>query len=61
MQLGHDLGIQYKTAFVLAHKIRESLMEQRGFKKLDGEIHIDGAYVNDHTHPMNKKVERIDR
>jgi len=30
LQLARDLGVQYKTAFVLAHKIRESLMEQRG-------------------------------
>lgn len=27
LQLGRDLGVQYKTAFVLAHKIRESLIE----------------------------------
>ena len=24
LQLSRDLGVQYKTAFVLAHKIRES-------------------------------------
>lgn len=48
LQLSRDLGVQYKTAFVLAHKIRESLMEQRELEKLDGEIHMDGAYVNGH-------------
>lgn len=61
LQLGCDLGVQYKTAFVLAHKIRESLMEQREFGQLDGEVHIDGAYVNGHIRPKNKKSERIDR
>jgi transposase-like protein len=61
LQLGRDLGVQYKTAFVLAHKIRESLMEQRELLKLDGEIHMDGAYVNGHIRPKNKKAERIDR
>lgn len=61
LQLGRDLGVQYKTAFVLAHKIRESLMEQREMEKLDGEVHMDGAYVNGHIRPKNKKSDRIDR
>ena len=55
LQLGRDLGVQYKTAFVLAHKIRESLMEQRDMAQLSGEVHIDGAYVNGHIRPKNKK------
>ena len=61
LQLGRDLGVQYKTAFVLAHKIRESLMEQRDDAPLSGEVHIDGAYVNGHIRPKNKKEDRIDR
>lgn len=61
LQLSRDLDVQYKTAFVLAHKIRESLMEQRDESALAGEIHLDGAYVNGHIRPKNKKSERIDR
>lgn len=61
LQLGRDLDVQYKTAFVLAHKIRESLMEQRDLSQLSGEIHMDGAYVNGHIRPKNKKGDRIDR
>lgn len=61
LQLARDLGVQYKTAFVLAHKIRESLMEQRDTSALSGEIHLDGAYVNGHIRPKNKKADRIDR
>ena len=61
LQLGRDLGVQYKTAFVLAHKIRESLMEKRDDAPLSGEIHMDGAYVNGHIRPKNKKEDRIDR
>lgn len=61
LQLSRDLDIQYKTAFVLAHKIRESLLEQRDASALSGEIHMDGAYVNGHIRPKNKKVDRIDR
>ncbi|MDI1278887.1 IS1595 family transposase [Methylobacter sp.] len=46
LQLSRDLGVQYKTAFVLAHKISESLMEQRDGEALAGEIHMDGAYMS---------------
>ena len=61
LQLSRDLGVQYKTAFVLAHKIRESLMEHRDAAPLGGEVHMDGAYVNGHIRPKNKKEDRIDR
>jgi len=61
LQLARDLDVQYKTAFVLAHKIRESLMEQRDESALVGEVHMDGAYVNGHIRPKNKKADRIDR
>jgi transposase-like protein len=61
LQLSRDLDVQYKTAFVLAHKIRESLMEQRVMDQLSGEVHMDGAYVNGYIRPKNKKADRIDR
>ena len=61
LQLSRDLNVQYKTAFVMAHKIRESLIEQRVITQLDGEVHIDGAYVNGHVRPKNKKSNRVDR
>lgn len=61
LQLARDLNCQYKTAFVLAHKIRESLMEHRDESALSGEIHMDGAYVNGHIRPKNKKADRVDR
>ncbi len=61
LQLSRDLDVQYKTAFVLAHKIRESLMEHRDESALKGEIHMDGAYVNGYIRPKNKKADRIDR
>ncbi|MGZ8257092.1 MAG: transposase [Gallionella sp.] len=61
LQLSRDLGVQYKTAFVLAHKIRESLMQHRDETALNGEVHMDGAYVNGYIRPKNKKADRIDR
>lgn len=61
LQLSRDLDVQYKTAFVLAHKIRESLMVQRDESALTGEVEMDGAYVNGHVRPNNKKEDRVDR
>ena len=61
LQLSRDLGVQYKTAFIMAHKLRESLMEHRDDAPLVGEVHIDGAYVNGYVRPQNKKADRIDR
>lgn len=60
-QLLRDLNVQYKTAFTLAHKIRESLIVQRELFPLSGEVHIDGTYVHSALRPKNKKSERVDR
>ena len=61
LQMGRDLGVQYKTAFVLMHKLRESLMVQREQAPLSGEVDMDGAYVGGHVRPKNKKEDRVDR
>jgi hypothetical protein len=62
LQLSRDLDCQYKTAFVLSHKLREALgaVVQSG-PKLTGEVHVDGMYTGGHRKPENKKAERIDR
>ena len=44
--LGRLLGVAYQTAFVLLHKLRESIMERADKNKLDGLVHIDGAHVS---------------
>ncbi len=61
LQLSRYLDVQYKTAFVLSHKIRESLVMQRNNEPLSGEVHIDGTYVNGYVRPHNKKENRVDR
>ena len=61
LQMGRDLGVQYKTAFVLMHKLRESLMVQREASPLSGEVDMDGAYVGGHVRPKNKQEDRVDR
>jgi transposase-like protein len=61
LQLSRDLDVQYKTAWVLSHKIRESLMDFNGNDKFDGVVEMDGVYVNHYIRPENKKEDRIDR
>jgi transposase-like protein len=60
-QLSRDLDCQYKTAFVLAHKLREALNAEIAGQVLDGEVEIDGSYYGGHIRPANLKEDRIDR
>jgi hypothetical protein len=60
LQLSRDLDVQYKTAFVLMHKIRESLIDAENTEKLGGVVEIDGAYVNSYVRPENEKRDRKD-
>jgi ribosomal protein L37AE/L43A len=62
LQLSRDLDCQYRTAFVMAHKLREALgaIVQSG-PELSGEVHVDGMYTGGHRKPENRKAERVDR
>jgi len=61
LQLSRDLGINPKTAFVLAHKIREALAAETAGATLSGEIEVDGCYVGGAIRPANLKENRVDR
>jgi len=61
LQLSRDLDVQYKTAFVLAHKIREALAAEIKGWKMSGVVEIDGAYFGGHIRPANHKENRRDR
>ena len=61
LQMGRDLGVSHKTAYVLLHKIRESLLVNRDESALTGHVHVDGAYVGGKVRPENKKEDRVDR
>lgn len=61
LQLSRDLDCQHKTAFVLAHKIREAIAVEIQGETPDGEVEIDGAYFGGHVRPANRKEDRIDR
>jgi transposase-like protein len=61
LQLARDLDCQHKTAFVLAHKIREALAAETKGASLFGEVEIDGAYFGGHIRPANLAEARVDR
>ncbi len=60
LELSRDLNVQYKTAFVLSHKIREAILNHKE-TGLQGEIEIDGSYLGGYIKPENEKKDRIDR
>ena len=61
LQLSRDLDVQYRTAFVLAHKIRESMAAETANAVLSGTVEIDGCYLGGHIKPANYKEDRKDR
>ena len=61
LQLSRDLDCQYKTAFVLAHKLREAMGAENGRRMVGGHVEIDGAYFGGYVKPENRKEDRKDR
>jgi transposase-like protein len=64
LALSRDLGVQYKTAFVLAHKIREAMAMARKGQRIGGAgriAEVDGAWFGGHVRPENRKADRKDR
>lgn len=64
LALSRDLAVDYKTAFVLAHKMREAMaLESRGVR-VGGEgrtVETDGAYFGGYVKPANLREHRVDR
>lgn len=56
LQMSRNLNTQYKTAWVLCHKLRESLTDCSG--KFEGEVEIDACYVNTKVRPENNAKDR---
>ena len=64
LALARDLDVQYKTAFVLAHKLREAMAASIKGLRIGGEervVEIDGAYFGGHVRPENRAADRVDR
>ncbi len=64
LALSRDLGIQYKSAFVLAHKLREAMASDMKGQVVGGVgkvAEIDGAYFGGYVKPKNIRTVRKDR
>lgn len=61
LQLSRDLDCQYKTAFVLTHKLREAMAQEQNGRQLNGIVEIDGGYFGGYVKPANEKADRKDR
>jgi ISXO2-like transposase domain len=62
--MSRDLGVSYKCAFVLCHKLREAMAEEMKGRTLGGEgkvAEIDGGYFGGYVKPANNKENRVDR
>jgi len=64
LAFSRELDVQYKTAFVLAHKLREAMASSMKGLRIGGEgrvAEVDGAYFGGHVRPANRAADRIDR
>jgi transposase-like protein len=64
LALSRDLGTQYKTAFVLAHKIREAMASEVRRSTVGGQgkrAEVDGGYFGGYVKPANRRENRRDR
>lgn len=59
--MSRDLSVDYKTAFVLLHKVRESIELARSKGALSGDVAVDGAYFGGYVKPANERKDRKDR
>ena len=64
LAMSRDLGLSYKAAFVLCHKLREAMAAEIKGRQIGGEgteASIDGAYFGGYVKPANLRENRVDR
>lgn len=64
LALSRDLGLSYKAAFVLCHKMREAMAEEMKGRTVGGAgkvAEIDGGYFGGYVKPANMRTDRKDR
>jgi transposase-like protein len=64
LALSRDLGVSYKTAFVLLHKLREAMAVELKGRTVGGigkVAEIDSGYFGGYVKPANLRSRRIDR
>ena len=64
LALSRDLDVQYKTAFVLGHKLREAMASELKRMRIGGDgetVEVDGGYFGGYVKPANHTENRRDR
>jgi transposase-like protein len=64
LALTRDLGVSYKCAFVLLHKLREAMAVEMKGRTVGGDgrnVEVDGAYFGGYVKPANHRENRRDR
>ncbi len=64
LAMSRDLGLSYKSAFVLCHKMREAMAAEMKGRVLGGagiEASVDGGYFGGYVKPANLRENRVDR
>jgi transposase-like protein len=64
LAMSRDLGVQYKTSFVLAHKMREAMAAEVRTQAIGGagrKAEVDGGYFGGYVKPANLRENRRDR
>jgi hypothetical protein len=64
LALSRDLGLSYKSTFLLLHKIREAVAQEMKGRVVGGEgkvAEVDGGYFGGYVKPANQKEYRRDR
>ena len=64
LAMSRELGLSYKAAFVLCHKMREAMAEEMKGRVIGGEgktAEVDGGYFGGYVKPANMKENRKDR
>jgi transposase-like protein len=64
LAISRDLGLAYKSAFVLLHKLREAMAGEFKNRMVGGEgktAEVDGGYFGGYVKPSNLKENRRDR
>jgi transposase-like protein len=61
LQLSRDLSCNYKSAYVLAMKLREAVAAGTDDQQANGHVEIDGGYFGGYIKPANIREKRSDR
>ena len=61
LQLSREIGVQFKTAWVLLMKLREVVAARRETMRIGSDVEIDGKYIGGHVRKKNKAEDRVDR